>query len=81
MTTGTTTGIQTGRTPGRGLDEVARLDRWLRARATPDRALGCTIRAADRDAAAEVAARHGYALRASAVEEPGALWAEFRPVD
>lgn len=60
-------------------DEVTRLDRWLTARAGRESALGCTIRAANEAAVAEVARRHGYVLRSSAVEEPGALWAEFRP--
>lgn len=60
-------------------DEVARLDRWLTARAGRESALGCTIRAANEAAVAEVAGRHGYVLRSCAVEEPGALWAEFRP--
>ncbi|WP_433803581.1 hypothetical protein [Actinomycetospora sp. CA-084318] len=71
MTTGTQQEVR---------DEVARLDGWLRARAVPDRPLGCTIRASDRDAVEAVADRYGYALLVRAVEEPDALWAEFRPV-
>ncbi|WP_018334456.1 hypothetical protein [Actinomycetospora chiangmaiensis] len=60
-------------------DEVTRLDRWLGARVGHERPVGCTIRAANRDAAAAVAGRHGYTVRTSAVEEPGALWVEFHP--
>jgi hypothetical protein len=62
-------------------DEVARLDRWLAVRAGRESPLGCTIRAANEPAVAEVARRHGYVLRSCTVEEPGAVWAEFRPVD
>ena len=71
--------MTTGTEQGTARDEVARLDGWLRARAVPDRPLGCTIRASDRDAVEAVADRHGYTLRVRPVEESGALWAEFRP--
>jgi hypothetical protein len=41
---------------------------------------GLTISAGYREAAALIARRHGYELHVDDVEEPGSLWAEFRPV-
>jgi hypothetical protein len=63
----------------RSEDGVARLARHLAARPVHDRALGCTVRAADLAEIELLAARHGYLLHVSAVEEPGSRWVVFRP--
>ncbi|MHC1559337.1 hypothetical protein ACR9E3_10290 [Actinomycetospora sp. C-140] len=64
-----------GRTTG---DEMRRLDRWLAAR-TPREKVGLTIRDEHRAEAADLARRHGYALRLTELAEPGGVWAEFWP--
>jgi hypothetical protein len=60
--------------------EMGRLDQQLAARVLPDR-VGLTIRRVNRGGAEVIARRRGYALHVQDVEEPGALWAEFWPVD
>jgi hypothetical protein len=59
---------------------MARLDRHLGALVTRDRTVGLTISAGHHEEAALIARRHGYELRVDDVEEPGSVWAEFRPV-
>lgn len=56
-----------------------RLDAAIAARGLPRRKVGLTIREIDRDAAEVIAARHGYELRVSAVDEPDCVWAVFLP--
>jgi hypothetical protein len=76
----TDTTIDDGReTPRRSEEGVARLARHLAARRVHDQTLGCTVRAVDLADVELLAARHGYLLHVSAVEEPGSVWAEFRP--
>jgi hypothetical protein len=76
----TDTTIEDGRdVPRRPEGGVARLARHLAARRVHDQALGCTVRAADLTEIELLAARHGYVLHVSAVEEPGSLWVVFRP--
>ena len=81
MTTGEMdTTITDGRDPRRRSEgEVARLGRYLAARPVHDRKLGCTVRAVALEHTELLAARHGYLLHVSAVEEPGCVWVEFRP--
>lgn len=61
-------------------DAVARLDRQLAARRERAR-VGLTIAARHREDVERLARRHGYDLQLALVEEPGCLWAEFRPVE
>jgi hypothetical protein len=60
--------------------EMRRLDRALAARVLHDQDLGLTIRSVDRDEAAAIARRHGYALEVRPVEEPGHVWAVLSPM-